>query len=344
MYNTLLEVKNISVEYYRRKKTIPAVRNVSLKLSQAETIGIVGESGCGKSTLALSILKLIQPYEGKITSGEILFTKQVKPLPYMEDKTTTNKVKYENLLSLSDEQLQQIRGKEISIIFQDPFSALNPLITVGEQIAETIKAHSHNIIQQEIKEKVINVFFQVQLPDPERIYKSYPHQLSGGQRQRVCIATAIVTEPKLLIADEPTTALDVTVQKEILDLLYNIQQNRHLGMIFISHNLWLVANQTQRILVMYAGEILEEGPTEYIISKPLHPYTRLLLDSLPTLDKRGTKLPYIKGTVPDLCNLPNGCKFHPRCDRVTEICTKAIPQFVSVDKEHSVKCHLYGKN
>lgn len=254
----LLEIKDLSVEYYRRGKKIPAVRNVSLELNLAETLGIVGESGSGKSTLALSILRLIAPHEGKITEGEIFFDGH-------------------NLLDQSEEAMRALRGKEISIVFQDPFSSLNPVIKIGGQISETILTHNPELTTHNIFEKVQNLLQQVRISDPERIYHSYPHQISGGQRQRVMIAMAIANHPKLLIADEPTTALDVTIQKEILELLMSLQNDMKMSILFITHHMGIIAHYTENLVVLYAGEVVEQGKTIEIIQNPQHLYTQTLL-------------------------------------------------------------------
>lgn len=350
MSDELLQIKNLSVEYYRRKRVIPAVRNVSLTLNDGETLGIVGESGCGKSTLALAILRLIQPNEGKITTGEILFrnTDYRLPVPmYHRDGQITD---YKNILKLDDEELQKIRGGKIAMIFQDPFTSLNPVIRIGEQIAETIRVHQQLAKSEErrVKKEVIEILKQVRIPEPERIYNSYPHQLSGGMQQRVMTGMAISSKPKILIADEPTTALDVTTQKEILELLNSLKKELDMSTILITHNFGIIAQYTNRVAIMYAGEIVEEGKTKEILSKPLHPYTSALIRSLPKTDplrrsearEKPERLSIIPGQVPDLLNLPSGCKFHPRCEKRKDICFIQVPEIKKVN-QHQVGCFLF---
>ena len=259
----LLEIKNLSVEYYRGEKVISAVRGVSLRLEAGKSLGLVGESGSGKSTIALAILKLIGGHEGEITRGEILFEGR-------------------DLLALPSEEIRNVRGKDIGIIFQDPFSSLNPVLRIGEQIEETIAIHSPDSLSKSIlKDRTMEVLKNVRLPDPARIYQSYPHQVSGGQRQRAMIGMAIANHPKLLIADEPTTALDVTVQKEILDLLTKLQREMNMALILITHHLGIVSQIAEDLYVLYQGEIVEQGKTGKILKHPQHPYTQNLLNAIP---------------------------------------------------------------
>jgi ABC-type dipeptide/oligopeptide/nickel transport system ATPase component len=253
---SLLEIDHLSVDYFRRKEIIHAVQDVSLNLEAGETLGIVGESGSGKSTVALAILKLISPQDGRIREGRILFNGQ-------------------DLCQLNEDGLRKVRGKEISMIFQDPFTALNPVMRIREQMEEVLIAHQ---IQASLEEALDHVQLE-----PARVLNAYPHQLSGGQRQRVLIASAILTQPKILLADEPTTALDVLVQKDILELLFDLQKKLGMGMLFISHNLGLVAGYTQRMAVMKDGGIVEQGPSRDLFKKPQHPYTRELIEALPKL-------------------------------------------------------------
>lgn len=333
----LLEIKDLSVEYQRMGRRIPALRNVSLSINAGETVGIVGESGCGKSTLALALLRLILPHEGQITNGEILWN----PLTMGNEK---------NILSLSEEELRQIRGKEISIIFQDPFSSLNPVLRIGEQIAETVLTHDSRLTTHDISQQVIALLKQVRLPEPERIYYSYPHQISGGQRQRAMIALAIANHPKLLIADEPTTALDVTVQKEILELLRDLQKELGMSILLITHHMGIIAHYTEKIAVLYAGEMMEEGKTAEIISNPQHPYTAALLKTITeTAGSRHLSLGYekekrfymIPGAPPDPISLPQGCLFHPRCLLKVSECEIKSPSLRNLDNlNRKVSCHL----
>ncbi len=327
----MLEVRNLSVEFYKGGKIIPALRNVSITLKQNEVLGIVGESGCGKSTLALSILKLISEREGKIVSGEVLF-------------------KGEELLSLSKEKLLQVRGDRISIIFQDPFTSLNPVFRVGTQIAESLSLHrKENLPTQQMEKEIIELLELVKMPKPKDTMLSYPHQLSGGMQQRVMIAMALSSNPEILIADEPTTALDVTIQKEILGLLTELQKKLGLSVILITHDFGIVAETCQRVSVMYAGNIVEEASTSEIFHNPLHPYTRGLLESLPSGEEspdfsQGEKrrLKSIPGQVPDPSNLPSGCKFHPRCPIVIEQCKPEEPRFREIIKNHWARCIRAG--
>jgi len=327
----ILEVKNLSVEFYKGGKVIPALRDVSITLKENEVLGIVGESGCGKSTLALAILKLIPEREGKIVSGEVLF-------------------KREELLSLSDEKLLKVRGDRISIIFQDPFTSLNPLFRIGNQIAESLALHrKENLSTYQIEEEIIELLELVKMSKPKDTMLSYPHQLSGGMQQRVMIAMALSSNPEVLIADEPTTALDVTIQKEILGLLTELQKKLGLSVVLITHDFGIVAQTCQRVSVMYAGSIVEEASTSEIFHNPLHPYTKGLLESLPSREEsrdfsQGEKrrLRAISGQVPDPSNLPSGCKFHPRCPIVIEQCKPEEPRLREIIQNHWVRCIRAG--
>jgi len=327
----VLEVRNLSVEYYKGGKVIQALRDASITLKRNEVLGIVGESGCGKSTLALSILKLIPEREGKVVSGEILF-------------------KGEELLRLSEEKLVQIRGDRISIIFQDPFSSLNPVFRIGNQIAESLALHRKDNLSTSQREKeIIELLELVKMPKPKDTMWSYPHQLSGGMQQRVMIAIALSSKPEILIADEPTTALDVTIQKEILDLLTELQKKLGLSVVLITHDFGIVAQICQRVSVMYAGSIVEEASTSEIFQNPLHPYTKGLLESLPSRQEpsgspRGEKrrLKAIPGQVPDPSNLPSGCKFYPRCPIGIEDCKSGEPMLEEIIKNHWVRCIRAG--
>ncbi|MCX5782215.1 MAG: ABC transporter ATP-binding protein [Elusimicrobia bacterium] len=260
----ILKIKNLSVEYYRNKQVISAVKSVSLEINEGETVSVVGESGSGKSTLAMAIMGLIFPYEGKITSGEIFY----------KDK---------NLMNNKQNEWTDIRGKEISIVFQDPFNSLNPVIKVGEQLFESYSIHNPNINKKESRAIINDTLKDVMFDDIERIYNAYPHQLSGGQRQRIALAMAVINKPKILIADEPTTALDVTIQKEILDLIDKLKKEYLLTVIFITHNLAIASERSQRMLVMSNGEIIEDGATKAIFDNPKKPYTKMLIDSVPRL-------------------------------------------------------------
>jgi len=299
---TILSIENLTAEYIVRQKVIPAVRNVSLSLNKSDSLAIVGESGCGKSTLGLSLLKLL-PKEGKISGGRIIFRDQ-------------------DIMQLSEKEMQQIRGGKIGIVFQDPLSSLNPVMKVSEQIREILRIHNQDFSEEHI-DKLLD---DVQLDNPKRIRNSYPHQLSGGMRQRIMIAIAIASKPEILIADEPTTALDVTIQKEILELIKKLIRELNLTLIFITHNFGIVSEISNRIAVMYAGEIVEEGKTSEIIRTPKHPYTKALLSAISKLHKKSERFNTIPGGVPDLASLPDGCKFNPRCQKKIDICVKEYPQ------------------
>ena len=319
--NLLLEVKNLKTQFIVQQKTINAVNDISFSLYNNEVLGIVGESGSGKSVTVRSILRIIN-YPGKIVHGNILF-------------------RGADLLSLNEKDLSLIRGKEISMIFQEPSAALNPVITVGEQISEVLKQHI-KLNKKQAKEEAIKILKAVGIPAPERRYHDYPHQLSGGMQQRCVISIALACKPKLLIADEPTTSLDVTIQAQILSLIVDMVKRLKIGLIFITHDIGVVSQIADKIIVMYAGKIVEEGPTSQIIDNPKHPYTIELLDSLPTLStKKGVKLKEIKGQVPDLFNLPSGCSFHPRCSQVKKICINNIPNLKKINNKRYASCFLY---
>ncbi len=259
----LLEIQNLSVEYFRGTKKIPAVDGVSISVEAGESVGLVGESGSGKSTAALAVLKLLSPHDSKITGGKILFEGR-------------------DILTLADEEIRKIRGKDIGIIFQDPFSSLNPVLKIGEQVEETIQVHAEEKFSRlALKNKTLDILASVKMSDPERIYNSYPHQVSGGQRQRAMISIAIANRPKLLIADEPTTALDVTVQKEILDLLSQLKKEMNMALLLITHHLGIVSQTTSRLYVLTHGQVVEEGETRKILKTPQHPYTQGLLNAIP---------------------------------------------------------------
>lgn len=313
----LLEIRNLSVEYSSKTGRVQAVRQVSLGISAGETLGLVGESGCGKSTLALSILRLLPEKAAQVTSGQILFQGK-------------------DLLRIPREDLRAVRGGEIAMVFQDPFSALNPVLTVGGQMEEALEVH----VGTRRKTMALDLFSQVRLPEPERIFNAYPHQISGGQRQRVMLAMAVAAKPKLLIADEPTTALDVTVQKDILNLLDELKKNLGLAILFVTHNMGLLSQRAQRLAVMYAGEIIELADTAQVIGQPMHPYTTGLLKSLPRLSHTAARLPMVPGQPPDLRHVPSGCPFHPRCPQVFEPCPTERPP-LTLRQGRPVACHLY---
>ncbi len=317
----LLQINNLTTSFRIGDEYYPAVDNVSLTVNENEVLAIVGESGCGKSALALSIMQLHNMERTKM-EGEILFGGQ-------------------NLLSLSLKDLNKIRGKEMGMIFQDPLTALNPLMRVGQQIEEAMKNHL-NLTDAEMKKRALELLDKVGIPNPERTYMQYPHELSGGMRQRIVIAIAIACEPKFLIADEPTTALDVTIQAQILDLMRDLQKQMKTGIIMITHDLGVVAEMADKVAVMYAGEIVEYTDVRTLFKNPLHPYTRSLFNSIPSAAKGQEKLHVIQGIVPSLKNLPRtGCRFSSRIPWVDASAHEAHPELREVEKGHYVRCTCY---
>lgn len=316
----LLDVKNLRTKYKTDNGVIYPVDDVSFRVKRGHTLGIVGESGCGKSQTALSIMRLIQK-PGVIESGEVIFQGR-------------------NLLKLSDEEMRNVLGDEIAMIFQEPMTSLNPVYTIGNQIAETIQLHKKELSKDEVKQRVIEMLKLVGIPAPEKRYDEYPHQLSGGMRQRVMIAIAMSCNPPLLIADEPTTALDVTIQAQILELMQKVQKEFDAGMILITHDLGVVAEMCQEVVVMYAGRIVEYGTVEDIFYRPRHPYTKGLLNSIPHFDSgnRMQKLQTIQGLVPSLYELPKGCRFQDRCPNVIDICRAQYPNLENLRGIHRVAC------
>ncbi len=318
----VLEVKGLHTYFEKNNKEIKVIEGLSFNLYKGEILGIVGESGCGKSLTALSILNIL-PKGAKIKKGEIIF-------------------KGKNLLKLNEKEMQNIRGKNISIIFQEPSIYLNPVLTVGYQVAEAYAVHNKTTIKKSM-EKVIELFKEVGLPDPKKRIHNYPHELSGGQKQRIMIAMALINNPEIIIADEPTTALDVTVQAQIVDLLKNLQKKYHTSIIFITHDLPLITEIADRIMVMYAGMKFEETNTENLINSPLHPYTEKLLKSIPEESSKWEKMPTIKGVVPNPANKPKGCPFHPRCEYAVEDCKDKIPKLIEAKKGHFTSCFYWRK-
>jgi dipeptide transport system ATP-binding protein len=316
----VLEVKDLHVTFATYGGEVKAVRGVTFELHKGETLAIVGESGCGKSVTSQSIMGLIPNPPGKITAGEILF-------------------KGKDLTRLKEPELRKIRGADISMIFQDPMTALNPTLTIGEQIMEGIMEHE-GISRAEAKRKTVEMLHLVGIPGPESRLKQYPHQFSGGMRQRIVIAMALVCQPEVLIADEPTTALDVTIQAQILELFKEIQKKTGVSIILITHDLGVVAQVADRIAVMYAGKIVEAGNRRDIFYNPQHPYTRGLLNSVPRLDMEGAELVPIGGSPPDLFSPPAGCPFAARCDYAMEVCDRAYPIKTHITSGHHVDCWL----
>jgi oligopeptide/dipeptide ABC transporter ATP-binding protein len=317
----LLEVKNLKTKFRTDDGEFYAVDDVSFSVKPGRTLGIVGESGCGKSVTSLSVMRLIQA-PGKIDNGEIYFNGR-------------------NILHISENEMMKLRGSEMAMIFQEPMTSLNPVYTIGNQIDEAVAIHNPQFSSQQVKDRTVEMLKKVGIPAPEKRYYEYPHQLSGGMRQRVMIAMAMSCDPKLLIADEPTTALDVTIQAQILDLMRKLQKDFNMGMILITHDLGVVAEMCQDVVVMYAGRVVEQGTVEDIFYRPKHPYTKGLLDSIPHFET-GTKLQQLQtipGLVPSLMNLPKGCRFQDRCVRAQEDCKLVDPRLENLRGAHKVACH-----
>src|SRR5215472_8516475 len=324
----MLEIRGLKTHFATDDGIARAVDGVDLTVDRGETLGVVGESGCGKTVTALSVLKLIPMPPGRIVAGQIFWQGR-------------------DLVPLSQQQMRGIRSKEIGIVFQEPMTSLNPVYTVGEQIAEVVRLHE-GIGRRAALEKTVEMLRLVHIPAAERRVHDYPHQFSGGMRQRVMIAMALSCNPKLLIADEPTTALDVTIQAQILDLLAEMKARFGMAIMLITHAMGVVAETAQRVVVMYAGKVVEEAPVSELFARPLHPYTQGLIRSIPRLDKgsgRKARLAAIPGTVPSLLTPPPGCRFAPRCSFATPSCTAAVPELrpvgVSGGDEHRVACILY---
>ena len=315
----LLEVRNLKTYLSTSQGLVKAVDGVSYHVAAGETVALVGESGCGKTMSALSIMRLVPKPQGSIVDGEIRFQGK-------------------NLLTLDDEEMRRIRGQEIAMIFQEPMTSLNPVLTIGRQITETLEAHD-SVSQDEAKKRALHLLQLVGIPDPQRRFSDYPHQLSGGMRQRVMIAIALSCKPKLILADEPTTALDVTIQAQILELMRDLSDKFGVAMMIITHNLGVVARYADRVYVMYAGKIIESASAKEIYQNPRHPYTLGLLRSVPRLDQpRKAKLDPIEGQPPDLWNLPGGCSFRPRCKFCIERCAQEVPPLREIGHDHQSAC------
>ena len=333
MMKELLSVRNLSIGIYRHEKLLGSVEDISFDVYPGEIVGLVGESGSGKSLTALSIPGLLD--EGKkITGGSILFSGH--------DSGGADSTEALKLLELSEKELQQIRGRDISIIFQEPFSTLNPMMKIGDQIAETLKLHGENDHKRN-KNRVEELLFKLKFLNPEKILNTYPHRLSGGMCQRVMIALAVICKPRLLIADEPTTALDQDTQEQILGLMKEINRDLGTSILFISHDLSVIKSLCTRLMVMYSGRILEEGKTADIFMNPAHEYTRGLLDSVPNIAHKGRDLAAIPGKIPSLEEgQPPGCPFHPRCKEVRAECREKFPSRRKFGPDHNTCCILYG--
>ncbi|MBU3826150.1 MAG: ABC transporter ATP-binding protein [Candidatus Anaerobiospirillum merdipullorum] len=312
----LLDVQHLTTEFRTRRGMIKAVRDVSFSIEKGEILALVGESGSGKSVTSLSIMGLLGS-NGRVSSGKVLFNG-------------------EDLLTKSEHALRKIRGNQISMIFQEPMTSLNPIFTVGDQILESINLHT-KLSKKEAQEKMLHLLDLVGIPNPSKRVKDYPHQLSGGMRQRVMIAIAMACEPQLLIADEPTTALDVTIQAQILDLIYRMREQFNISVLLITHDLGVVAEAADRVAVMYCGRVVEEGKTVDILTRPCHPYTLGLLRSIPRLDDHTDRLYMIPGMVPPPEEVPDYCAFADRCESATDKCREGLPPFVTL-KDRSVRC------
>ena len=313
---SLLDIKDLTIHYVTRDSTVRAVNGISISIDEGRTLGLVGETGAGKTTTALGIMRLVPDPPGKIISGEIFF----------EGK---------DVLKVSDGEMRRIRGNEISMIFQDPMTALNPILRVGDQIAEAIQLHG-NYSKGEAMQKALKMLETVGIEQERSI--EYPHQFSGGMKQRVVIAMALACNPKLLIADEPTTALDVTIQAQVLDMINELKEEYKTSVLLITHDLGIVAETCDEVAIMYAGEIVERGNLEHIFNNAKHPYTIGLFGSIPSLDKDVVRLSPIQGLMPDPANLPTGCKFHERCTHVTEECMSTEPEYSELEPGHFVRC------
>jgi peptide/nickel transport system ATP-binding protein len=316
--DTVLSVRNLETSFFTKAGVVKAVDGVSYDIAKGETVGIVGESGCGKSVTSFSILRLLS-HPGRVTGGSINF-------------------KGQDLLALSPDQMRKLRGKKIAMIFQEPMTALNPVLTVGYQIVEQLIEHEP-VNEKQARERAIDLLRLVGIPSPERRVDDYPHQLSGGMRQRAMIAMALSCNPELLICDEPTTALDVTIQAQILDLLQRLQQEFHMSMQFITHDLGVISELADRVVVMYAGTVVEEAKSDVIFSAPRHPYTVGLLESIPKIDEHSERLKTIPGVVPSLLALPQGCRFQNRCPRATDVCRRLAPPLRELAPGHQAACH-----
>ena len=315
----LITVENLQVQFFSGANPVRAVDGISFDIAEGETVALVGESGCGKSVTAMSLARLVPQPPGRYAGGRVVF----------QDR---------DVLAMDEAALRQLRGRDIAYIFQEPGSALNPVFTIGWQIIEALRLHRPDC---KVQAEALEMMRLVGIPDPEQRLKSYPHELSGGQQQRVMIAMAIACRPKLLVADEPTTALDVTIQAQILDLLRDLQRRLGMAMLLITHNLGLVAETARRMFVMYAGRIVESGTAPDVLAQPRHPYTRALLEAVPRLDGTEGRLKAIEGNVPNPAELPSGCKFHPRCAFARERCRTDEPTWETESPDRGVRCHFW---
>jgi len=318
----LLSLEGLRTHFFTNDGTVRAVDGVNFSLRERETLGVVGESGCGKSITALSIMRLLSR-PGRVVAGRVMFQGR-------------------NLLEISEEEMEDIRGNDIAMIFQEPMTSLNPVFRVGDQIAESIRRHL-GLNEHDARARVVDLFKKVGIPSPERRVRDYPHEMSGGMRQRVMIAMALACKPRLLIADEPTTALDVTIQAQILELIKELKETENMAVIMITHDLGVIAEVADHVAVMYAGKVVEDAPAEELFASPKHPYTQGLLSSIPSPDKLGRRLDVIKGVVPHPLNLPPGCSFAPRCPHrfPDGTCDAAFPALAPISPTHRVACYLH---
>jgi peptide/nickel transport system ATP-binding protein len=321
MSSTVLEVKNLKTWFYTRRGIVKAVNGINYSLQKGECLCLVGESGCGKSVSALSLLRLFDSPPGKIVEGEVIY-------------------KGTDLVGCTLEHMRDVRGKDISMVFQNAQSALNPVFTVGDQIVEQIKAH-HGVANREALAKAKLLLDEMRIPEAERALKMYPHQMSGGMKQRAMIAMSLSCNPEILVADEPTTSVDVTIRAQIMHILHGLKTDRSMSIIFITHDLSLVREIGDRAAVVYAGKVMEIAPVENILKKPAHPYTAGLISCLPDISSNLKRLPSIPGNTPNPLDIPNGCAFHPRCSKVMDICRSVEPGLRDIDGVHTVACHLY---
>ena len=320
---TLLKVEDLTIKFKSRQGVVQAVDRLGFELVQGRSLGIVGESGSGKSVTSLAIMGLLQNANSEIT-GKIEFDGV-------------------DLLKLSREEMRKVRGKSVSMIFQEPMTSLNPLHTCGKQIMEPILIHQKDVSKQDAKKYAIEMLRMIGIPSPEQRFHEYPHQMSGGMRQRIMIAIALACNTKLLIADEPTTALDVTIQAQILDLMNSLKKKRDMSIIMITHDLGVVKEMCENVVVMYTGQIVEKSPTELVFADPLHPYTKGLLNAIPKISSKVERLQAIEGTVPDVLKMPSGCSFHPRCKYATERCKKEAPPLFKQEDGREVRCFIYDE-
>ncbi len=320
MGDPILSVKNLTVHFHTEAGVVKALEDVSFSVGQGEVLGLVGETGCGKSVTALSVMRLIPTPPGRIVGGTIHFDGR-------------------DVLALSEEEMRSLRGKDMAMIFQDPISSLNPVFTAGYQVEEAIVTHEAVPRREDLIARVTGLFKKVNISDPEKSVRSYPHMLSGGMKQRVMIAMGLSCSPRLIIADEPTTALDVSIQAQILSLIRRLQMEGGSSVLLISHDLGVIAAMAQTVAVMYAGSIVEKTSVKTLFDRPLHPYTRGLLGAIPRLDVDQERLSVIPGTLPDLFNLPRGCKFRERCSEALPLCAEGRPLLAEIEPGHEVACY-----